>query len=55
MIVDTDVGGDDAQALIVLDYYVKKHGKKLLGITTCDGNATIENVIKNVLVVEAVC
>lgn len=54
-IVDTDCGGDDSQALLVADYYARTTGKKLLGITTCDGNAFIEDVVKNVLIVQSVC
>lgn len=41
VIIDTDCGGDDAQALVLIDYLVKKHGKTLLGITCVDGNAAL--------------
>lgn len=55
MIIDTDCGGDDAQALVLLDHYVRKYNKVLLGITCCDGNAFISDVIKNVLIVQSIC
>jgi inosine-uridine nucleoside N-ribohydrolase len=55
VIIDTDCGGDDAQALILIDYYVRKQQKTLLGITCCDGNASIDDVIKNILIVQSVC
>lgn len=55
VIVDTDVGGDDAQALITLIHMCKKYNKKLLGITVINGNAVIEDVIKNTLITLALC
>lgn len=55
VIIDTDCGGDDAQALILLDYFVKKQGKTLLGIACSDGNAFVADVVKNVLIVQAIC
>ena len=38
-----------------MDYFVKKQGKTLLGITCSDGNAFIADVVKNVLIVQAIC
>lgn len=38
VIVDTDVGCDDAQAIIVIDYITKKLGKYIVGITCVEGN-----------------
>lgn len=55
MIIDTDGGSDDCQALVALDYYIKKSGKKLLGISCSDGNAYLRQVLMNVLVTQAVC
>ena len=49
-IIDTDVGGDDAQALILGFHFAKKFNKKFLGITAVDGNASIEDVITNILI-----
>ncbi len=47
-IIDTDVGGDDAQALIVAFYLARKLSKKIVGIVCVEGNTTLENVVKNV-------
>jgi inosine-uridine nucleoside N-ribohydrolase len=55
VIIDTDGGGDDCQALIALDYYIKKSGKILLGITCSNGNALVEDVVRNVLIVQKIC
>lgn len=55
LIIDTDCGGDDAQALILLDHYVRKYNKVLLGITCADGNASIADVINNILIVQSIC
>lgn len=55
VIVDTDVGGDDCQALIALFHYCKLENKKLLGISCCNGNAVIEDVVTNVLITQAIC
>ena len=53
-IIDTDVGGDDAQALLLGFHFAKKYNKTLLGITCVDGNAFLEDVITNTLITEAV-
>ena len=55
MIIDTDVGGDDSQALITLFHLCQKYNKTLLGITTINGNAVIQDVIKNTLITQALC
>jgi inosine-uridine nucleoside N-ribohydrolase len=55
VILDNDGGGDDCQAIVVLDYYIRKLGKVLLGITCCDGNTFIDNVALNVLITQKVC
>lgn len=38
VILDTDAGCDDVQAIVVLDYITRKLGKQLLGITCVEGN-----------------
>lgn len=53
-IIDTDVGGDDAQALMLGFHFAKKYNKTLLGITAIDGNTTVENVVTNILLTMAV-
>ena len=55
VIVDTDVGGDDCQALVALFHFCQKHNKKLLGVSCCNGNAVIDDVVTNVLITQAVC
>lgn len=55
VIIDTDAGCDDSHALILLDYFIKKTGKTLLGICCGDGNAPVQVVVKNVLITQAIC
>ena len=50
MIIDTDAGGDDTQALIYAFSEAKKHNKTIIGITCIDGNTSRENVVKNCLI-----
>ena len=50
IIIDTDAGGDDTQAIIYAISEAKKTNKKIIGITCIDGNATIDNVSRNVLI-----
>lgn len=45
-IIDTDVGGDDAAALVMA---LREPGIEILGITTLGGNVPIENTTKNAL------
>lgn len=48
VIVDTDMGSDDAWALQMILKAEKQYKKiKVLAITTVNGNTTTENVIKN--------
>lgn len=54
IIVDCDAGGDDAQAIILVFHLAKKYNKKIVGIFCCEGNTSIENVVKNVLVCKGV-
>jgi inosine-uridine nucleoside N-ribohydrolase len=55
LIIDTDAGADDAQALVVAFHLAKKYSKTLLGITTINGNTSVDNVVKNVLITQAIC
>lgn len=55
IIIDTDAGGDDAQAIILAVSEAKRQGKTILGITCVDGNASLENVAINVLIVLSLC
>jgi purine nucleosidase len=49
-IIDTDAGGDDAHAILIGMYMIKKYrpDAEIIGITCVSGNANITNVIKNV-------
>ncbi len=46
LIIDVDTGADDALAIL---YLIKKIPEKILGITVCAGNTTLENSVKNTL------
>lgn len=52
LIIDVDVGVDDAQALMVA---LSDPDVQILGITCCFGNTPLENVLKNTLRVLKVC
>ncbi|XP_062852580.1 inosine-uridine preferring nucleoside hydrolase [Trichomycterus rosablanca] len=52
MIIDTDCGIDDAQAIMMA---LASPNVKILGITCCFGNTDVENVCQNVLRVLSVC
>ena len=52
MIIDTDCGIDDAQAIMMA---LAAPNIKVLGITCVFGNTTVENVCQNVLRVLSVC
>ncbi|XP_068575684.1 pyrimidine-specific ribonucleoside hydrolase RihA-like [Cebidichthys violaceus] len=52
MILDVDTGVDDAQAIMVA---LADPNVKILGITCCHGNTSLENVLKNTLRVLKVC
>jgi hypothetical protein len=54
IIIDCDAGGDDAQAVILCFHLAKKYNKRIVGIFCCEGNTSIENVVKNVLVCKGV-
>lgn len=52
MIIDTDCGIDDAQAIMLA---LSSSNVKILGISCCFGNTDVESVCKNVLRVLSVC
>ena len=52
--MDTDVGGDDAQALLLGIHFAKKYNKTFLGITCIDGNAYLDDVVTNTLITLAI-
>jgi inosine-uridine nucleoside N-ribohydrolase len=52
VIIDTDCGIDDAQAIMMA---LSAPDVKILGVTCCFGNTSLENVCQNVLRVLAVC
>uniref|UniRef100_A0A3B4EK92 Inosine/uridine-preferring nucleoside hydrolase domain-containing protein n=2 Tax=Pygocentrus nattereri TaxID=42514 RepID=A0A3B4EK92_PYGNA len=52
MIIDTDCGIDDAQAIMLA---LATPNVRLLGITCCFGNTDVDNVCQNVLRVLSVC
>ena len=49
VIVDVDVGSDDAMALLVLFYAERKGLIKIEAICCTMGNTSVENVCKNVV------
>lgn len=52
LILDMDIGVDDAQALMVA---LADPDVQVLGITCCFGNTTLKNVLHNTLRVLKVC
>lgn len=52
LVIDTDCGVDDAQAIMMA---LVAPGVRLLGITCCFGNTSVDNVCWNVLRVLSVC
>lgn len=55
VIIDLDGGGDDCQALIALDYFIRKTGKILQGIICSNGNVDVESTTNNTLIVQSIC
>lgn len=49
IIFDTDLGSDDAWALLMLLRAEKSHNLKILAITCVNGNGPLDNVAINVL------
>ena len=52
VIIDTDCGIDDAQAIMMA---LAAPDVQVLGITSCFGNASVDNVCQNVLMVLSIC
>lgn len=50
VIIDTDAGGDDSQAILLAISEAKRTGKTIVGITCIDGNAALDDVAVNVLI-----
>jgi inosine-uridine nucleoside N-ribohydrolase len=50
VIIDTDAGGDDSQAILLAISEAKRTGKTILGITCIDGNAALDDVAVNVMI-----
>lgn len=55
VIIDTDAGGDDAQAIVLAISEARRTGKTILGVTCIDGNAALDDVAKNVLISICLC
>lgn len=55
MIIDTDAGGDDSQAIVLAISEARRTGKTILGVTCIDGNAVLDDVAKNVLISICLC
>ena len=55
MIIDTDIGGDDAQALIYAINQSKNSKVKIIGITCINGNTFVSEVAKNAVIIQALC
>lgn len=49
VIYDTDMGTDDAWALFMLLKAEKRYNVKLLGVTTVQGNTSVEHATENTL------
>lgn len=55
VIIDTDCGCDDAQAIVLAISEAKRTGKTILGVTCIDGNAWLDDVARNVLISICLC
>ena len=55
MIIDTDAGGDDCQAIMLAISEARRTGKIIVGITCVDGNAYVKDVAINVSIVLSLC
>lgn len=55
VIIDTDAGGDDCQAIVLAISEARRVGKKIIGITCIDGNADVEDVARNVMIAVSIC
>ena len=55
IIIDTDAGGDDCQAIMLSINEAKRTGKIIVGFTCVDGNAFLNDVAINVSIVLSLC
>ena len=55
VLIDTDAGGDDCQAIILAIREAKRTGKTIVGITCVDGNAYVKHVAINVAIAVSLC
>lgn len=55
VIIDTDPGGDDAQAIILAIHLARKYNVQILGLTTIAGNGSLDNVVKNAQLIVNAC
>lgn len=55
MLIDTDAGGDDCQAIILAINEARRTGKVIVGITCVDGNAYVKDVAINVAISVSLC
>ena len=47
VIIDSDPGGDDAQAIVLAIHLARKYKAEILGVTLIAGNGALEDVVKN--------
>ena len=55
IIIDTDAGGDDSQAIIYAFSQAKRTNKKIIGITCVNGNTYVDQIRINVNIVLNLC
>jgi hypothetical protein len=47
VIIDTDPGADDAQAIVMAIHLAKKYNVEILGVTVIAGNGSLHDVVLN--------
>ena len=55
VIIDTDPGGDDAQAIVLALYLAKKYNIEVMGLTVMAGNGTLRDVTLNAQMILDAC
>ena len=55
IIIDTDPGADDAQAIIMAVHLAKKYDAEILGLTVMAGNGSPEDVVMNAQLIMDAC
>ncbi|GBN89266.1 hypothetical protein AVEN_70055-1, partial [Araneus ventricosus] len=55
LVIDTDCGSDDAMAIMAALGQWGRQSHRLVAVTCCFGNTTVENVCQNVLRVLHAC